>query len=205
MFATAFVDPSHVIEVLADCNFTYPRKGECDDYRGWTKFRAIPGLFKYFVEKGRFPDCWEGLEYLLQNCDSPEQIQDPMIVRRGQKLYLDFAREMHTLGLLIVSRLFAQVVYKAVLDISNIDFLVAMDGEKYGIQCAMRWNWARNHWTPVKEVRRRYRREPTWEGPVFLMSNRNIPHWIGPAECWFFREEHVQEVHSIMLAYKRTG
>lgn len=59
MFAAVFVDPLHIIEVLASCSFTYPRRSECDDYRGWTNYKAIPGLFKHFAEKGYFPDCRE--------------------------------------------------------------------------------------------------------------------------------------------------
>lgn len=204
MFTGMFVHPDHVLRVLSRCGFVYPGGRESDPFRGWTRFQVMPRLFRYFAELGRFPEPEEGVAFLLDNCDSPEDAADPRVVRRAQKLYLDFAREMHTYGLLAIFGRFSRVLYKAELDMSNVDFLVAINGEDFYVQCVMRAVWRarpeRDPWSEIKEERRRRRGEAD-SSKIFYMTNERIPHVVGPANCWLFTERHVWALYEEIRQY----
>lgn len=199
MLAAVWVRPERILRVLESCPFSYPRRVEREELRGWGQVAVFDGLFRLMVEKGDFPGADKAVEWLLGCCEVPEGERDEKVLRRAHKLYLDFAREMHAMGLLITSGLFDCVQYRTEFDMADMDFVVTLDGVWYGIQSAMRPDWKKNGWTTVKDERRERRVQQgqrTWMVQVFWMTNERIPHVRGPAGVWLFTPRHVEEVHA---------
>ncbi len=195
------VNPLEIIKNLTHCRFNYPSNSETEQYRGWSNFPAIPALYNWTVENSRPPRSEEGVNFLLDNADDNVNIKSIRIIKRAQKLYMDWCREMHTLGLLQNSNLFSFVSYQKALDMeSNVDYLVCLlsvgyNYEKVGIQSAMRCNWNNETWCEVKEKRSKRRGDKSsYNGSIYWLTNRVIKHDFGPNGCWLFNENHIKEL-----------
>lgn len=75
----------------------------------------------------RFPKPKQGKNLLLELANQNElKKHETEVIKRAEKLYFDFSREMHTFRLLMDEESFASVIYKEELDFSNIDFAVVL-------------------------------------------------------------------------------
>ncbi len=205
------VNPRAVEFELNRATFMYPRRGEADLFRGWGQFAAIPSLFKWMTQLRRFPSLVEAVAFLMEHCD-PLCADDPLVRRRGEKLAMDFAREMHTFGLLNHSDIFAYVAYQKALDLGyNVDFvadllstLVSADktvAEAVGIQAMMRWRWPDTEgWGPIREARRLRRGIQEWMGPMYRLTNEYRDPVQKIQGCWLFGPEHIRDLADIILA-----
>jgi hypothetical protein len=209
------VNPIQVELVLDRADFTYPRNNETVDF-GWGRFPVIPALFQWMVAMNRFPGPDEAVAYLMQHCEPMRNISDPGSIatarakqtRRAQKLYFDFARDMHTLGLLQRCDLLAITRYEKALDLGkNIDFLstlltsLCVDEAHYvGIQAAMRMRWSEsgdpNHdrREVVKRLRRQRRGVEEWDGLIYWLTNRDRPIDKEIKGCWLFGPGHITDL-----------
>ena len=123
------VNPEEILYNLQLADFTYPSDGvggEADPIHGWSHFPAIPGLVQLMVKQNRFPGPNTGVKFLMDNCD-PAYIYNARVLRRAHKLYLIFAREMHTWALLQHHGIFSVVQYQRVCDLQyNVDYLASI-------------------------------------------------------------------------------
>lgn len=199
------VNPDMVVYELSRTPWTYPTRMEADQKRGWRDHAAIPGLFALANHLRRFPRADEGRSYLLAHIDDPSLLMDPRVVRRGEKLYMDFARDMHALGLLQRCSLFATVLYQKALDLRyNVDYVVDLmpwmyeeREEQCGIQSAMRSKYEWSHgdkWTVTKAGRRERNNVMEWEGPLYWLTNKTRPPAQAPQRCWLFGEAHINDL-----------
>ncbi len=210
------INPDEVEYHLGRADFTYPRNDEADPYRGWTKFTAIPNLFQWMVRNKKFPTSDEGVAFLLENLDPKYRnrldalldVERKRIVRRGHKLYLDFARDMHTWGLLQRCSLLAFTEYQKAHDIQyNVDFLSTLlssligkdEKNKIAIQAAMRARWPDeiegiDPFEAMKAQRRARRGQREWDGPVYWLTNRYRAPAKKIAGCWLFGPNHINDL-----------
>lgn len=196
------VNPREVEYVLQQANFTYPRDKEAERYAGWSSVPVIPKLYNWTAQHQRLPRPDEGVAYLLTIADRGTDQTDTRIVKRGQKLYLDFCREMHTLALLQHSDAFGYVSYQKCLDLRyNVDYVAALlstlqeSQDKVGIQSAMRANWNSDMWSQIKAARRQRRGDAIdWSGPLFWLTNKDRPQAKQISGCWLFGGAHVSDL-----------
>lgn len=199
------VNPDEVEHLLSMADFRYPRNSEADPIHGWSHFAAIPGLFEHMALLKRFPRPDEGRRFLMDNCD-PRYAGDFKVKRRADKLYLDFARDMHTMGLLSRSDLFGYVEYQKALDLGyNVDFVAGLlsiirsrvpdEPGDVGVQAQMRAKWgAEDPYELVKSERRSRRGDREWKGLLFLLTNHTRRHAKEIAGCWLFGREHIVDL-----------
>ena len=94
------INPAEVEHVLNLADFKYPKRYEAEQLAGWTNTPVIPRLYNWCAQNGSLPRPDEGVAFLLQLADKGTNIFDDRIIKRGQKLFMDFCREVHTMGLL---------------------------------------------------------------------------------------------------------
>jgi uncharacterized phage-associated protein len=199
------VNPLAIEICLNKADFDYPFKGVASFGKGWNNFPVIPALYRKFCELGRplFPD--EAMKYLMDHCD-PRYRNDETVKRRGQKLYLDSCRELHTWGLLLQCPVLASVRYQKALDIKmGVDFLASLllklrttDTDMIAIQSMMRGNFPPD-WTPendrfntIKRGRQQRRNNnDQWNGPIFYLTNKKRPYYKSIHKCWLFGPQHI--------------
>src|SRR5262245_16650524 len=92
--------------LVAKAPFTYPRRGEDDPLRGFGHVAVIPSLFDWVVLHRHFPSPAVGMAFIMEQLCDPACREQPGVRRRGEKLYFDFARDMHAYGLLCQCDLF---------------------------------------------------------------------------------------------------
>lgn len=212
-------NPIYIVRVLRDSPFQYP--GGRQD-RGFKDVKVIPSLWSYMYEIERFPHPEEGKNFLQELADQNElRRHETEVTRRAEKLYFDFAREMHTFRLLMDEDSFASVKYKEELDFSNTDFAVGLseyhwsieEPKKILVQSQMRhskkWENARPGETTdnrVKEKRRKKRGEEEITGKKYYIHNKYIEPAHKPSGCWLFGPAHIGElVKSIAMDYNYKG
>lgn len=204
------INPEEVVYWLGEAAFRYPRTKNTDQYKGWGKVAVIPKLYNFTVHRKAFPGPGVAMKLLMLHCD-PRYHKNERVIRRGQKLYMDFAREMHTMGLLQRCPLFGYVEYQKALDLNyNVDYIASLlssliaenanlSGE-IGIQAAMRMRWpdgdGEDAWEKKKAHRRRRRGAKEWKGPLFWLTNRHRPYAQEVNGCWLFGPEHVADLAS---------
>jgi len=196
------INPIEVEYHLKMADFNYPYTREADFFRGWSKTPVIPFLYGLVAREQRFIGPEEGVNLLLCHVDEGCDPGDPMIIGRGQKLYMDFAREMHTMGLLQRCDLFGYIQYQKSLDMQfNVDYvaqiLTLLGGGKIAIQSAMRKDWPDNAPDPyeqLKSQRRKRRGSIEWEGPLYWLTNKFRPPAMQIKRCWLFGTIHVKDL-----------
>jgi hypothetical protein len=204
-----------VIYHLDRCPFRYPSNAEVDDIHGFGHIGVIPELFSYMAARGRFPAMDEMYRLLMEkHCDARYR-EDHRVMRRAQKLCLDFARDMHTKGLLDVCDLFGCVEYQKALDLGyNVDFvaglasyLIFVGRKSVAVQAKMRAKWdGPDRWDGIKADRRRRRGGMVWKGRVYEITNRARRYAKNVAGVWLFGEEHVRDLaREIKADYQIDG
>jgi len=199
-----WINPLEIETCLRRADFEYPPFAEADFGRGWSDFPVIPGLYKLTRRIGHFPTSAEGIIFLMDNCE-PQFREDEKVIRRAQKLYMDFCRDVHTLGLLQQCPVLSSVWYQKALDLSmNIDYLAALlsligaDREQIAIQAAMRARWPDDieddPYERLKAERRRRRGEARWQGPIYWLTNRTRPYHKAIKRCWLFGPGHIYDL-----------
>lgn len=197
-----WINPLEVEACLKKADFRYPSLRETEFLKGWSKFPVIPGLYGLIRRLGHFPEPNEGMAFLMENCE-PRYQNSKRVVKRGQKLYMDFGREVHTLGLLQQCALFAMVWYQKALDMSmNIDYLASLlstlGGQRVAVQAAMRARWPENigddPYEQLKAERRRRRGEMRWDGQIYWLTNRNRSYYKAINGCWLFGPPHITDL-----------
>jgi hypothetical protein len=201
---TISVNPIEVEYVMGLADFRYPYTREAEQLAGWSKFAAIPGLFNWMVHNGHMPRPDEGVGFLLENVNPRIKI-DARIKGRAKKLYLDFCRDMHSMGLLQRAQPFGYVQYQKSLDIRfNVDFVASLlsifGGEDVGIQAAMRKNWdagvSGDPFEKVKAQRRKRRGTAIEFDPsrIYWLTNMTRPPAKTIAGCWLFGSGHINDL-----------
>lgn len=191
-------EPSYIRRHALMATFTYPKGVDANPILGWANVPVFPELWGYIgraQDQQRCPSLDELVGYLMARCEAPRP--DIKIRRRAEKLVMDFTRDWHAYALLFHSKQFDWVSYSRAQDLdSNIDFLALPKGPKtpVAIQAAMRANWSRDIWTDLKQERVRRRGGDYWNGPLYWMTNRNVPVERLPNGLWLFTMEHVDEV-----------
>jgi hypothetical protein len=188
------INPLEIENNLRKADFTYPKRIDAEQFSGFSKTPIIPALYDWTVKHMRPPNPDEGVYFILSNADDGTDVFDSRIICRAQKLYMDFCRDIHTLGLLQKCDLFGFVSYQKALDIRyNVDYIVRilLSDKQAGIQSAMRYNWNNDLWTKIKEGRKANREEVQWDGKIFWLKNDLIPHMNGPNKCWLFNDKHI--------------
>lgn len=197
-----WINPLEIETCLKRADYKYPSNREADFGRGWSNFPVIPELYKLTRRLGHYPMPDEGIVFLMKNCD-PRYQDNEKVIKRGQKLYMDFGREIHTLGLLQQCSLFAGVWYQKALDMSmNIDYLASLlsmlGGQRVAVQAAMRARWPENidddPYEQLKAERRRRRGEIRWNGQIYWLTNRNRPYYKAINGCWLFGPSHINDL-----------
>jgi len=194
-------NPDEIIYIINLCDYNYT---ECyrkaDQFRGWGKSKPIiPELFSYCYKLGRFPRIEELYNHTMGLCD-PEYKNEEEIKFRGKKLSLDFAREMHTFGLLQISRMFGVVKYGKSYDLNyNVDFLGRLVSwfnikDEVGIQSMMRANFNNDVWSNIKSQRRMRRGTKEFDGTIYELSNRKIKDIKNIKGLWLFTDKHIKEL-----------
>jgi hypothetical protein len=191
---------------LEHAPFRYPTKADpADPELGWGHVAVIPELFEWVTNEGDLPSVESTAVYLMSLCN-PRYAERPLVRRRGEKLVLDFFRDLHTYGLLCECSLFGQVVYKKALDVTNIDYLARLRArwaahwgfnEPVAVQAMMRARWFADGdaWSVVKEERRGRRgNAPAWDGKLYLLTNRQRPPWKQIAGVWLFGPQHIRDL-----------
>ncbi len=175
--------PAGVISKLKLADFRYPA-GRLDV--GFSHFPAIPSLFALMTRLRRFPRPDEALRFLMEHADEGTE-GDPQTLKRAQKLYLDFGRDMHTLGLLYPSGAFEFVEYQKALDLQyNVDFVAGLlpffflldeAPDPIGIQAAMRhpglWRGSNNS---LREMRHYFRYQAHYSSFAREPAPANVIH-----------------------------
>jgi hypothetical protein len=185
---------------LQQADFRYPRYREAEQFAGWTKTPVIPALYNWTVQHRRLPLPNEGVAFLMNRADPGTNTQNTRIIRRAQKLYMDFCREMHVLGLLQGCPLFGYIQYQKSLDISyNVDFVAALllqlGGKHIGIQSAMRARWIeKDPYEEIKKKRRKRRGALEWKGKLYWLTNRDRPPSKKISGCWLFGPAHINDL-----------
>lgn len=200
------VNPDEVVYWLQLADFTYPRNRDADPVHGWSKFAVIPGLYNWTAQHRRFPSAAEGVQFLMDKCEAPYK-KDPGVVNRAHKLYMDFAREMHTMGLLQRCPILGYVEYQKALDLGfNVDYIASVVSyllkaghtadSQVGIQAAMRAQRIEggDPWDLLKQARRSRRGSKEWEGKLYLISNRERDPWRKVNGCWLFGPDHIKDL-----------
>jgi len=198
-----WINPVEVEACLRNADFQYPFRAEADFAKGWANFAAIPGLYRLTRNLGHFPSSDEGMAFLMEHCD-PLYQDDDKVIRRGQKLYMDYCRDVHTLGMLQQCEVLAYVWYQKALDLSmNVDYLASLlttidpDRAQVAIQAAMRgrnYDWEAGPLERLKEERRRRRGERGWQGVVYWLTNRRRPYHQSINRCWLFGPGHIDDL-----------
>jgi hypothetical protein len=194
------INPAEIEHCLQLADFQYPKTRETEQFAGWASTPAIPALYNLTVKRMQFPLPDTGVAFLLQNVDLYTDSTDPRIINRAQKLYMDFCRDMHALGLLQKCPLFGYIQYQKSLDISyNVDYVTALllqlGGGQVGIQSAMRAVWRSNdYWSGVKAGRRLRRNIREWDGPLYWLTNKTRPPAKKINKCWLFGPTHINEL-----------
>lgn len=140
----------------------------------------------------------------MKFCDSRYKDEDK-VKYRGKKLALDFAREMHTFGLLQMSRLFGVVKYGKSFDLNyNIDFIGRLVSwfkieDEIGVQAMMRANWKNDIWSSIKKQRRLRRGVKEFNGPIYNLTNRNIRSIKNIKGLWLFTDRHIKELNDQII------
>jgi len=190
---------------LEHAQFKYPTLAEADPELGWGHIAVIPELFDWVTQEGDLPTCDQTAQFLMALCD-PRYAHLPLVRRRGEKLVLDFYRDLHTYALLCGCELFGQVVYRKALDISNVDYLARLRSrfaafwgfnDALAVQAQMRAKWPveGDAWARVKAERRERRHQlPLWEGKVYFLTNRDRPPWKQISRVWLFGPRHIRDL-----------
>lgn len=197
------INPDEVIYQLSKSPFKYPSVRETDLYRGWAKVAVIPKLYSWITHNHRFPSPIEGIKYLMEICEDKYKT-DAMVAKRGEKLYMDFAREMHTMGLLQRCSLLAYVEYQKAFDVdAGVDYIASIASylitvnnfnNLIGIQASMRARWETEKWTITKQRRLNARKGLKWSGKLFYLTNKIRPISNSVKGCWLFSEEHIKDL-----------
>lgn len=206
------VNPREVEWIMQQATFRYPRSDAAEQYAGWSTVPVIPELYNWTAQRNRLPRPDEGVHYLLEIADDAADIANERIIKRGQKLYLDFCREMHTLGLLQHCDLFGYVSYQKCLDLRyNVDYVAALlsslqqAADQVGIQSAMRKDWTHDIWSQIKNARRQRRQDTVdWDGPLFWLTNETRPYAKAISGCWLFGPSHVSDLADQIRGTKET-
>src|SRR5262252_459731 len=185
--------------------FQYPSLAEADPERGWGHVPVIPEMFEYVTQAGELPSVATTASFLMTLCD-PRYARDSKVRRRGEKLVLDFYRDLHTYGLLCDCWLFGQVLYQKALDVNNVDYLARLQSRwaaywgynaPVGVQAMMRAHWSEfgDPWSDLK-VARRARRHAVLErnSKLYLLTNRQRSAWKQIARVWLFGPDHIRDL-----------
>jgi hypothetical protein len=195
------ISPLEVAHWMGRAPFRYPARNEAEQYAGWRHYPAIPGLFALTARLGRFVRPAEGVAHLMANCDEG-CATNPKVQRRAEKLYLDFARDMHTLGLLQQAQLFGYIAYQKALDLTlNVDYVAALlsflvptdDETQVGIQAQMRAQWP-DPWAAAKAQRRARHKVGEWTGKLYHLTNEHRRAVARIAGCWLFTPAHINDL-----------
>jgi hypothetical protein len=190
---------------LEHAHFRYPTRAEADPELGWGHVAVIPELFDWVTQEGTLPSVDASAQFLMGRCD-PRYAHLPMVRRRGEKLVLDFYRDLHTYALLCGCELFGQVVYRKAFDISNVDYLARLRArfaafwgfdDALAVQAQMRARWPTegDPYTQLKAERRKSRGQLSlWPGKVYLLTNRERPPWKQIARVWLFGPSHIRDL-----------
>lgn len=204
------VNPKLILYYLDHAPWTYQEAFQhADKYRGYAKQAVLPSLFHYCYSLHRVPELTELYTYVKTHLCEPELQKDTAVLWRGIKLVFDFIRELYTFGLLQHSDLFGFVQYCKAYDLNyNVDFVGQLMpefliSEDIGIQAMMRKNWkAGDMWRQTKERRRQLRGEHLFTGPIYELSNRNIPPAKNIKGLWLFGQAHIQELRERIIEEK---
>jgi hypothetical protein len=190
---------------LEHAPFHYPMLAEADPELGWGHIAVIPELFDWITREGNLPSVASTAAFLMGLCD-PRYADRSTVRRRGEKLVLDFFRDLHTYALLCNCDLFGQVVYQKALDVKNIDYLARLRArwaarwgysDPVAVQAQMRARWSADSdaWSELK-AERRTRRGATLERQekLYLLTNRSRPPWKQIARVWLFGPTHIRDL-----------
>lgn len=191
--------------------FQYPTLAEADPERGWGKVAVIPQLFDYVTQTGDLPNVATTASFLMTLCE-PRYAAEAKVRRRGEKLVLDFYRDLHTYALLCECWLFGQVLYQKALDVRNVDYLARLRSrwaahwgynDPLAVQAMMRARWSEfgDPWSELKSQRRVGRGmtvEP--ERKLYLLTNRDRVAWKQIARVWLFGPTHIKDLAEIISA-----
>ena len=169
------------------------------------EYQLKPVLYKYIVNNGKASDADTLLAHLMSHCD-PRYIDDERALNRAKKLVCDFYRDLHTYGLLSHEPFFASVAYQKGLDLRfNVDYVVEVRSlildrclnptRENAVQSAMMapWNWDKEDNFINLKRRRRIRRGnmKEWTGPIYWLTNKDIPYACNAGGTWLFGSKHI--------------
>lgn len=197
MSQSVFVRTCVIEGVLARAPFRYPSNSVTEFYKGWSAFPALPSLWQLTIDLGYFPTADIGVDFLMQHLDKECDPGATGIINRAHKLYMDFARDIHTFGLFQQNERIHYISYKESNDMRNVDFVITLDGttDSIGIQASMRANWGEEDDYEIRKQQRRKDRGGTeWEGEIYWLTNRCRPVTNMPNGCWLFSPEHISDL-----------